>query len=156
MVAILAPLKAYAAGGFSVSAQEITLHPGESTSFAITASNSAGKIDLLSSDTSVASIDSESIFLDMDSEDVTINAHNIGTTTITVSASSNFATYDEEILEGQSYAITVNVIENSQTDDDAQNDDIIDNQDDTEYAIDEDHEITKINVAIHFIQKKST
>ena len=30
------------------------------------------------------------------------------------------------------------------------------NEADTEYAIDEDHEITKINVAIHFIQKKST
>ena len=30
------------------------------------------------------------------------------------------------------------------------------NQADTEYAIDEDNEITKINVAIHFIQKKST
>lgn len=29
------------------------------------------------------------------------------------------------------------------------------NEDDTEYAIDENHEITKINVSIHFIQKKS-
>lgn len=131
-VAILAPLKAYATGGFSVSTQDITLHPGESTSFTITASNSAGKINLLSSDASIASIDSESIFLDMDSEDVTINANNIGAATITVSASSNFATYDEEILEGQSYTITVNVVENSQADDDAQNDDVIDNQDDTE------------------------
>ena len=32
----------------------------------------------------------------------------------------------------------------------------MDNQADTEYAIDENNEITKINVAIHFIQKKST
>ena len=31
----------------------------------------------------------------------------------------------------------------------------IDNEEDTEYAIDENHEITKINVSIHFIQKKS-
>lgn len=131
MVAVLAPLKAFAVGGFSVSTQDITLHPGESTTFSITASNSAGKINLLSSDTNIASIDSDNIFLDMDSEDVTVKANNTGTTTIIVSASPDFATYDEEILEGQSYTITINVVEDSQTDHDTQDDDTIDDQDDT-------------------------
>lgn len=131
MVAVLAPLKAFAVGGFSVSTQDITLHPGESTTFSITASNSAGKINLLSSDANIASINSDNIFLDMDSEDITVKANNAGTATITVSASSNFATYDEEILEGQSYTITINVVEDSQTDDDTQDDDTIDDQNDT-------------------------
>ena len=131
MVAVLAPLKAFAVGGFSVSTQDITLHPGESTTFSITASNSAGKINLLSSDANIASINSDNIFLDMDSEDITVKANNAGTATITVSASSNFATYDEEILEGQSYTITINVVEDSQADDDAQDDNTIDDQDDT-------------------------
>ncbi len=134
MVAVLAPLKAFAVGGFSVSTQDITLRPGESTTFSITASNSAGKIDLSTSDADIASIDEETIFLDMNSEDITIKANNIGTTTITASASSNFATYDEEILEGQSYIITINVVEDSQTDDDAQDGDTIDGQDDTKTA----------------------
>lgn len=134
MVTVLAPFKTYAVGGFSVSTQDITLHPGESTTFSITASNSAGKINLLSSDTNIASINSDNIFLDMDSEDITVKANNAGTATITVSASSNFATYDEEILEGQSYTITINVVEDSQADDDTQDDDTIDDQDDTKTA----------------------
>lgn len=134
MVTVLAPFKTYAVGGFSVSTQDITLHPGESTTFSITASNSAGKIDLSTSDTNIASINSDSIFLDMDSEDITVKANSVGTATITASASSNFATYDEEILEGQSYTITINVVEDSQTDDDAQDDDTIDDQDDTKTA----------------------
>lgn len=133
MVAVLAPLKAFAVGGFSVSTQDITLRPGESASFSVTASNSAGKIDLSTSDANIASIDEETIFLDMNSEDITVKANNAGTATITVSASSNFATYDEEILEGQSYTITINVVEDSQTDDDTQdNSNTIDDQDDTE------------------------
>lgn len=133
MVTVLAPFKTYAVGGFSVSTQDITLHPGKSTTFSITASNSAGKINLLSSDANIASINSDSIFLDMDSEDITVKANSVGTATITASASSNFATYDEEILEGQSYTITINVVEDSQTDDDTQdNSNTIDDQDDTE------------------------
>lgn len=134
MVAVLAPLKAFAVGGFSVSTQDITLRPGESTTFSITASNSAGKIDLSTSDANIASINSDNIFLDMDSEDITVKANSVGTATITASASSNFATYDEEILEGQSYTITINVVEDSQTDDDTQDDDTIDDQDDTKTA----------------------
>lgn len=134
MVAVLVPLKAFAVGGFSVSTQDITLRPGESTTFSITASNSAGKINLLSSDTNIASINSDNIFLDMDSEDITVKANNTGATTILVSASPNFATYDEEILEGQSYTITINVVEDSQTDDNAQDDDTIDGQNDAKTA----------------------
>ena len=134
MVTVLAPFKTYAVGGFSVSTQDITLHPGESTTFSITASNSAGKINLLSSDTNIASINSDNIFLDMDSEDITVKANSVGTATITASASSNFATYNEEILEGQSYTITINVVEDSQADDDTQDDDTIDDQDDTKTA----------------------
>lgn len=132
MVTVLAPFKTYAVGGFSVSTQDITLRPGESASFSVTASNSAGKIDLSTSDADITSIDEETIFLDMDSKNITVKANNAGTATITVSASSNFATYDEEILEGQSYTITINVVKDSQTDDDTQDDDTIDDQDDTE------------------------
>ena len=140
MVTVLAPFKTYAVGGFSVSTQDITLRPGESASFSVTASNSAGKIDLSTSDANIASINSDNIFLDMDSEDITVKANNTGTTTIIVSASPDFATYDEEILEGQSYTIRINVAEDSQTDDDTQdNSNTIDDQDDTETT-----EITEI------------
>ncbi len=134
MVTMSAPFKTYAIGGFSVSTQDITLRPGESASFSVTASNSAGKIDLSTSNADIASIDEEAIFLDMDSKNITVKANSAGTATITVSASSNFATYDEEILEGQSYVITINVVEDSQTDNDAQDDDTVNDQDDTKTA----------------------
>ena len=113
-LAILIPFRAYATEGFSVSISDITLHPGESTSFTITASNSAGKIDISSSDTDIASVSASSIFLDLNSQDITVTAGGLGSATISVTASSEFATYDEEILEGESYDIVVNVVEKSQ------------------------------------------
>ncbi|MEE0888431.1 MAG: hypothetical protein U0L97_04455 [Candidatus Saccharimonadaceae bacterium] len=132
MVAVLAPLKAFAVGGFSVSTQNITLHPGESASFSITASNSAGKINLSSSNTNIASVDTDTVFLDVNSEDITVKANNIGTVSIIVTASSNFATYDEEILEGQSYEIAVNVIDKDpETNSNTQNNDTTVNQNET-------------------------
>ena len=132
MVAVLAPLKAFAVGGFSVSTQNITLHPGESASFSITASNSAGKINLSSSNTNIASVDTDTVFLDINSEDIAVKANNIGTVSIIVTASSNFATYDEEILEGQSYEIAVNVIDKDpEASSNTQNNDITVNQNET-------------------------
>ena len=120
-VTLLMPIKAFAVGGFSVSTEEINLHPGDTASFSVIATNSVGKIDLLSNDTSIASINTDSIFLDQDSEEITVTAVGVGSTSISVSATANFATYDEEILEGQSRQILVNVTEVPQPSDDPQN-----------------------------------
>ena len=128
LTTILVQFKVYATGGFSVSTQNITLHPGESTSFTIAASNSAGKIDLSSSDTNIASIDTNTVFLDLNSENITVTANNIGSTIISITTTSDFATYDEEILENQSYIVTVNVVEEPQPDDNPQDTNIIDDQ----------------------------
>lgn len=127
LAVVLNQFKVYATGGFNISMQEITLHPGESISFTITASNSVGRIDLSSSDTNIASINTNAVFLDLDSEDITVMANDIGSTTILITATSNFATYDEEILEGQSYTVMVNVVEEPQPENDAQNTDITNN-----------------------------
>ncbi|MBR2708818.1 hypothetical protein IKE98_00600 [Candidatus Saccharibacteria bacterium] len=132
-VTLLTPIKTFAAGGFSVSTEEINLHPGDTASFTVTATNSVGKIDLLSSDANIASIDTDSIFLDQDSAEITVTATGVGSTSISVTATANFATYDEEILEGQSYQISVNVTETPQPSDDPENNETItdqDNQDD--------------------------
>ncbi|MBO4812711.1 hypothetical protein J5491_01025 [Candidatus Saccharibacteria bacterium] len=132
-VALLTPIKTFAAGGFSVSTEEINLHPGETASFTVTASNSVGKIDLSSGDTNIASISADTIFLDQNSEEITVTAAGVGSTSISVTATANFATYDEEILEGQSYQISVNVAETPQPSDDPGGNETItdqDNQDD--------------------------
>lgn len=108
-ILILFPVKILAAGGFNVSSSNITMYVGETKSITVSASNSAGRLDI-SSSSSATSISSSSIFLDNDSVSISITGNSIGSSIIKVVASSNFATYDEEILSGQTKTITVNVI----------------------------------------------
>ena len=111
LMVLFMPHKTFAAGGFNLSASSITMHPGESTTLTITADNSAGKINIASSDPSVVSINPSVIFLDLNSEPITLSANALGSVTISVEASSNFATYDEEVLAGVTKTVTVNVVE---------------------------------------------
>lgn len=111
LMVLFIPHKTFAAGGFNLSASSITMHPGESTTLMIAADNSAGKINIASSDPSVVSINPSVIFLDLNSEPITLSANALGSVTISVEASSNFATYDEEVLTGVTKTVTVNVVE---------------------------------------------
>lgn len=111
LMVLFMPHKTFAAGGFNLSASSITMHPGESTTLMIAADNSAGKINIASSDPSVVSVNPSVIFLDLNSEPITLSANALGSVTISVEASSNFATYDEEVLAGVTKTVTVNVVE---------------------------------------------
>jgi len=83
-----------------------SINPYPSESFTI--------IDWLisSSNAGVASITPGSIFIQNpdSSGNITITGNSIGTAIVSVVASDNFATMDEEILSGQTKTITVNVI----------------------------------------------
>ena len=111
---ILCP-RVYAAGGFGVSTGSVTLHPGQSTTISISSNNAVGKLDISSSNSSVASVSTGSVFIQTpgSSQSFTITAKTIGTSIVSVVASSNFATMDEEKLTGQTRSITVNVVENT-------------------------------------------
>lgn len=107
------PLNAFAAGSISVSTGSITLKPGESSAFSVIANNAAGRVDISSSDSSVVSVGSGSIFVDSGegasaSTSISVKAGNAGTAVITVHCTSETMTYDGEGLE-RSYSITVNV-----------------------------------------------
>lgn len=108
-VAIFAPFKVFAVGGFNVFPASIKLRPGQSATFRITATNAAGKLNISSSNPGVASVGASSIFLDNNSETITVVAGSVGSATISVVATSDFATYDEEILAGQTRRISVTV-----------------------------------------------
>ncbi len=110
MLMLLIPINVVAAGGFNVSTSSITMYVGESKTVTISASNSAGRLDISSSNSGVAGISASSIFLDNDSGSITISANSVGSASISVVASANYATYDEEILGGQTKTITVNVL----------------------------------------------
>lgn len=107
---LLIPINVFALGGFNVSTSNITMYVGESKTITISSSNSAGRLDISSSNSGVAGISASSIFLDNDSGSITISANSVGSASISVVASANYATYDEEILGGQVKTVTVNVI----------------------------------------------
>lgn len=108
----LIPFKVCAAGGFNVSSSNVSMYPGESKTINISSYNSVGRLNISSSNGAVASVNMGSVFIQTpgSSQSITITANSIGTAIISVVASSDYATMDEEILAGQVKTITVNVV----------------------------------------------
>ena len=106
------PVKVFAAGGFGVATGSVSMYPGESRVVAITSSNAVGRLDISSSNGGVAGVGPGSVFIQTPgaSSSITITGNAVGTAVVTVTASENFATFDEEILAGQTRTITVNVV----------------------------------------------
>jgi hypothetical protein len=110
---LLLPFKVLAQGGFSLSTSSISMYPGESKTVTIYSDNSVGKLNISSSDGGVAEISVSSLFVKTpgESQSFTIKAGSVGTSHVSVVASSDYATMDEEVLTGVTKTITVNVIE---------------------------------------------
>ena len=105
---LVSPLVVQAAGSINVSTRNININVGKSSSFTVSANNAAGRVDISTSNSGVASISSSSLFLDNNSSGVTVTGNSAGTATITVRV-VDAATYDEEPLNN-TYTITVNVV----------------------------------------------
>lgn len=101
-------LNVFAQGGVSISTSSLNITKGESKTFTITANNSAGRIDISSTNSSIASISKTSTFLDMTSDTITVTANSVGSTTIKIYI-SDMTTYDDEDLSGKTYTININV-----------------------------------------------
>lgn len=106
---LMTPIKAYASGGISVYPTSLSITKGGSTTFTISASNAVGRVDIYSSNGSVASVNRSSEWLENSSVTVTVTGVSGGSATIYVSL-SDAATFDEEELSG-TYSIYVNVSE---------------------------------------------
>ena len=98
---------AYAAGSITVSRTSFSLEKGSSGSFTVKATNAAGRVDISSSNTSVATVSESSVFLDNSSVTVKVTAVSAGKATVTVKV-VDAATYDEEVLSN-TYSISVTV-----------------------------------------------
>ena len=117
LIASILPMTAFAAGSITVSTGKIELKPGASGTFNIVANNAAGRVDISSSDTSVASVSTSSVFVDSGmgtTYPVSVKANKVGTTVITVTCTDQTMTFDKEPLAG-SYSITVVVAEPATT-----------------------------------------
>jgi hypothetical protein len=76
----------FAAGSFSLSKSSSTITEGKTDSFTINGSNATGRVDITSSDTSVATVSSSTQWLENNSfGPITITAKKAGTAKITVS-----------------------------------------------------------------------
>lgn len=82
----LIPTKVFAAGSFSISRGSASLNPGGTTTITITASNCAGQFSISSSNSSVATVNNSSAWLDNSSITVTVTAKSAGTATINIKA----------------------------------------------------------------------
>ena len=104
---VIMPMFAFASGGISPSTNAINLTEGGSTTFTVKATNAVGRIDISTSNSSVASINVTSKWLENDSVTITVTSGSAGSANIVVKL-TDAATFDEEELTG-SYAIKVNV-----------------------------------------------
>ena len=113
-LALFPNLSAFATGGISLSTNSLNIAIGETDTFTVSANNAAGRIDIVSNDSNVATVSDDNIFLDsgIDGEDeaeITVTAEGAGTTTITVTL-TDVVTFDEEqIPSSTSYTVTVTV-----------------------------------------------
>ena len=64
IMTIFIPSEVEAAGGFSISRSSASLNPGGTTTITISASNCAGQFTITTSNSSVATVSTSSIWLD--------------------------------------------------------------------------------------------
>ncbi len=88
-----------AAGSIKTNTSSLTIEPGKSKTFKITASSSAGRVDISSSNTAVATVSSKSQFLDNSSATIKVTAKKEGTAVINIKL-TDVATYDGKVLTG--------------------------------------------------------
>lgn len=105
------PISVFASGSISPSPRNLTITKGGTATFSITANNAAGKVDISSSNSGIATANRSSEWLENNSITVTVTGVSVGTTTINVRL-SDAATFDEEELTGN-YTVTVTVKEPS-------------------------------------------
>jgi hypothetical protein len=97
-----------AAGGISTSTSSLSITEGSSKTFTIKANNAAGRIDISSSNTGVATVSASSAFLDNNSVTITVKGKKVGTAKVTIKY-TDVATYDGDEVKG-SKTISIKVV----------------------------------------------
>ena len=100
-------------GSVSLSASNLNVYVGKSTTFKISAPCAAGKVKVSSSDTSIATVNKGLEFLDNESLTVTVKGKKVGKVTISV-ALEDIADYASNVLTGTK-TLVVNVKEQAKS-----------------------------------------
>ena len=108
VLGILIPMNVFAAGSVSVSTSSLSMNPGGSGSFTITANNAVGRVDISSSNPGVATVSSSSEWLENSSATIYVSGKSAGSATITVRL-TDMATFDGQELHN-TYYVNVSVV----------------------------------------------
>lgn len=95
------------AASYDVTVTSKTVTIGNSVTLTIKGNDLAGRFDLSSSNSSVASLSNNSLFIDNNSASITITAKSVGTTTITI-IPTDVTAYDNNTITGNK-TITITV-----------------------------------------------
>lgn len=96
------------AASYDVTVTSKTVTVGNSVTLTIKGNDLAGRFDLSSSNSSVASLSNNSLFIDKNSTSITITAKSVGTATITI-IPTDVTDYDNNTITGnKTITITVN------------------------------------------------
>ena len=94
---LLFPVTVLAAGSVTVDKTSLNIAPNKATTFNIIAKNSAGKVTITSSDTSIVTVNKTSEWVENGTLTVTATGKKTGNARITVVVDA--ATFDEEIIK---------------------------------------------------------
>ena len=99
------------AASYSISLTSDTVIVGNTVSLRITGSNVTGRFNITSSNSNVASPDKSSVWVENDTQYITINTKNTGNATLTITPSKTSATDDPENIKDINLdARTINII----------------------------------------------
>ena len=102
-------IPASAAGSVSVSTGALSIQKGSSGSFSVIATNAAGRVDISSSNPSVATVSTGSTWVENGAVGITVNAVGAGTAVITVNC-TDVSDADFNLITG-ARTVTINVSE---------------------------------------------
>ena len=109
---LLFPVTVLAAGSVTVDKTSLNIAPNKATTFNIIAKNSAGKVTITSSDTSIVTVNKTSEWVENGTLTVTATGKKTGNARITVVVDA--ATFDKEVIK-KTYTINVRVQSNTNT-----------------------------------------
>ena len=96
------------AAGYSVSATSNSVTIGNSVTLKISGSDVAGKFSITTSDSSVVSISSSSVWVDNNTQSITLKTNKVGSATITIKPTDVTSYSGETITGNKTVTITVN------------------------------------------------
>lgn len=108
LLLLVLPFNIYASGSILPNKQNLSMTIGDTTSFGITASNAAGRVDISVSDSNIISINTTEVWIENETSLINVSGKAIGSATIYVKI-TDAATFDMEELPSTTYSINVSV-----------------------------------------------